>query len=242
MHRHEGRYAVVTGAAGGVGRAVVGRLLEEGASVLALDRSGEGLAALPDHDLLTRACVDLTEPGGVDTLLAGVERIDTLVAAAGVGASNHAATTSDGQWQEMLDINLTGAFRVIRAALPALLRARGAVVTIASIAGLGGRPYTAGYSAAKGGLVALTRALAVEHASRGVRFCCVAPGSVDTTMAQEWPAVEEADEVLLGRARSLLPEARATPEDIAAAVAFLGSDEARFITGSVLVIDGGALA
>ncbi|MEO7235805.1 MAG: SDR family NAD(P)-dependent oxidoreductase [Lapillicoccus sp.] len=258
MRRYEGRRAVVTGAASGIGRAVTVRLRAEGATVLGLDRTATGLADLRadaadgtdgadrvDGGGLTTAVADVTDPAGVAASLAvwlEAGPLDLLVHAAGIADTRRSAETTPADWQRVVDVDLTGTFTVIHAALPALLAARGAVVTVASIAGLAGRPYLAAYAAAKGGVIALTRSLAVEYASAGVRFTCVAPGSVETPLRDALVSPTDADPVLLARGRSLLTAAAATPDDIAASVAFLGSDDARFVTGAVLVVDGGALA
>lgn len=249
--RYAGRVVLVTGAASGIGRAVVLRLIDEQATVIAVDRSIDGLSTLADEfaplvasGRLRTGVADVTDAGALRNILwdNGVETLDGLVHCAGIGDTRRSSQTSDEDWDRVVGINLTGAWRTVRTCLPALIAGRGAVVVISSIAGIAGRPYLAAYSAAKGGLIAMVRSLAVEHAGDGVRFNCVAPGSVDTPLKQDLHAPSDADEALLGRGRSLLEQASATPEDIAAAVAYLAAPEARFVTGSVLVIDGGALA
>lgn len=252
MTRFAGRRAVVTGAASGIGRAVARRLLDEGARVTALDVDSGGLdqlaaeASADVRDRLTVAIADVCDAMAVRASLRGdrtdAPAVDLLAHVAGVADTRHTALTSQTDWQRVIDIDLTGTFTVIQESLPGLLVARGAVVTVSSIAGISGRPYLAAYSAAKAGVIALTRSLAVEFAAAGVRFCSVAPGSVDTPLRDGLATVPGADAALLGRGRSLMDQTAATPGDIAAAVAFLGSSEARFITGAVLVVDGGALA
>lgn len=198
-----------------------------------------------DAGSVTSGVVDVRDRAGVaDAVEAWLDgrALDALVHAAGIGATQRTLDTTPEQWRTIVDVDLTGAFETITACLPALLRGPGAVVTVSSIAALAGRPYLAAYSAAKGGLVALTRALAVEYAGDGVRFNTVAPGSVDTALRDAMSPVPEGDRALLARGRAVLPQRVATPEDIAAAIAYLASPEARFVTGSVLVIDGGALA
>jgi NAD(P)-dependent dehydrogenase (short-subunit alcohol dehydrogenase family) len=145
-------------------------------------------------------------------------------------------------WQRILNVNLTGTFLMARAAIPALLESRGCMVNVASIAALRGWRYMAAYSASKGGVVALTRTLAVEFGRRGVRVNCVCPGSIATPLAAALTPVENADPILMNRGPALLEPPVAQPEEIAGTIAYLVSDEARFVTGSVFTIDGGAMA
>ena len=149
-------------------------------------------------------------------------------------------TTTDATWDEIFDINLKPIFRLSRLAMPHLRASRGNVVNMASAAGLVGVAYTAPYCASKGGVVLLTRALAVEYAHRGLRVNCVCPGGVDTTLTRGVRFPEDANPRLLGR-MALLPRI-AEPDEIAAAVAYLASDEARYVNGAALAIDGGQVA
>jgi NAD(P)-dependent dehydrogenase (short-subunit alcohol dehydrogenase family) len=141
-------------------------------------------------------------------------------------------------WQRIIAVNLTGTFLVCRAALPHLLDGGGVIVTIASNAGLMSQPYSAAYCASKGGVVQLTRALADEYLERGVRVNCIAPGGIDTPLQDAFRnAPEGLDFRKLAKIRTPLGTAR--PEEIAALIAFVASDEGRYMTGSVLSIDGG---
>lgn len=167
-------------------------------------------------------------------------RLDVLVNCVGVGSIDRTEDVSWDEWSRVLSINLSGTFLVTKAALPSLLESRGNVVNVASIAGLNGWRYMAAYAASKGGVIALTKSMAAEYADRLIRFNCVAPGSVDTPLARGLEPPEGADERLLERRRALLRPQIAQPEEIAGAIAYLASAEARFVTGSVLAIDGGA--
>jgi meso-butanediol dehydrogenase/(S,S)-butanediol dehydrogenase/diacetyl reductase len=237
-HRYDGRVALVTGAASGIGLATAIRLRDEGARVVGLDMAPvcvEGVhgvrADLRDEEQVAAAVADAVRWGG---------RLDLLANVAGVAASAHTTDVTLAEWERILAVNLTGTFLACRAALPHLIATRGAVVNVASLAGVRGWRYSAAYSAAKGGVVALTRSLAVEYAPDGVRVACVCPGSVDTPLKRDLVPAPDQDPRLAGHARALLDPPVADPAEVAAAIAYLGSAEARFATGAVLRLDGGA--
>lgn len=246
MQRFEGRVAFITGAAHGIGRAVAVRLAREGASVTIADvdvpaaeqtavevtRSG-GTAFAVGCDVTDRASVD----AGIAACSERFGRLDVLVNTAGGDTPEPPfPEANDDLWQRQLDLNLSGVVRCIQAALPHLLAstAGGNVVTIGSVNGLsafGSYPY----SAAKAALQILTRNLAAEYGRRGLRFNLVAPGTVRTRVWDDQPGA-------LDRLAPLYPLGRVgEPEDIAAAVAFLASDDAAWITGAILPVDGGIL-
>jgi NAD(P)-dependent dehydrogenase (short-subunit alcohol dehydrogenase family) len=162
---------------------------------------------------------------------------------AGIPQFGRVDDIDDDEWARSLAVNLTGPFTVCRAALPHLRATRGCIVNVASIAGLEGQAYTAAYCASKGGLVLLTRALAVELAPDGVLVNCVCPAAVDTPLlAEVAPRIPaDADPRLLDRLQMLMP-GLVTPGQVAAAVAYLASDEAAFVTGHALALDGGRSA
>lgn len=247
MKRFEGLVVLVTGAASGIGKATALRLSEEGASLLCVDINGAGAAATAEACANAASLqVDVSDPAACDAAVAEAKarfgRLDGLANVAGVGSFGHAAATSDAEWQRVIGINLTGVFQMTRAALSAIEAQGGAIVNIASAAGLVATPYAAAYSASKSGVVGLSRSVAAEYARRGVRVNAICPGAVDTPLiAGGFDAIEGVDLDLFGRMTPLIGPV-AQPEDVAAAVAFLLSSDARFITGTTLAVDGGQTA
>jgi meso-butanediol dehydrogenase / (S,S)-butanediol dehydrogenase / diacetyl reductase len=235
------RVALVTGVASGIGRAVAERLVADGATVVGLDLRAEG----PDGVEVVAG--DVTDRTAVDAVVAYAVaahgRLDVVANVAGIPQFGRVDDLSDAEWQRQLDVNLTGPFTVCRAALPHLRATRGCIVNVASIAGLQGQAYTAAYCASKGGLVALTRALAVELALDGVRVNCVCPAAVDTPLLAEVAhrIPPDADPRLLDRLQMLMP-GLVTPGQVADAVAWLASDAAALVTGQALALDGGRSA
>ncbi len=235
MHRFTDKVALVSGGAGGIGAAVAGRLAAEGATVVTADLAGTAgdlVCDVADHEDCQRAVATVLEHHG---------QLDVLVNVAGIAMPRMVATMTPAEWRRVLDVNLTGTFFLSQAALPALRAARGAIVNTASVAGLRATPYNAAYSASKGGVIMLTRSMAVELAKDGVRVNAVCPGSVDTALLRNFQLPEGADMGLLLRA--VAPTGRLIEAgDVAAAVAYLASDEAAAVSGTTLVIDGAATA
>lgn len=235
---------LVTGAGSGIGRATVHRLVEEGATVVATDIVAEGLehtakdAARPEA--VTTFVGDVSDPAfGPAAVAAALEhgRLDVVVNSAGILRFEHTHEVALASWQKILDVNLTGTFLVCQAALPALLDGGGAIVNVASTAALAAHPWAAAYSASKGGVLALTRTLAIEYARQGLRANAVCPGSIDTPITGAFTLPEGADPKLLHRIMS--PVGMAQPEVVAAAIAYLGSDDASHVNGADLRVDGG---
>lgn len=241
MGRFEGRVALVTGGTRGIGRACAELLAQEGARVALCGRRVEAARQAAQeigHDAVGFAC-DVTLPEAVDEMVAEVGKtlgpVAILVNNAGVTADGLLARMKDEHWATVLQTNLTGAFHLCRAAARDMLRQRyGRIVSVSSIVGLHGQSGQTNYCAAKAGLIGFTKAYAREVGSRNITVNAVAPGYVTTDMTAGLP--EEGVKRILEQ----IPLKRlGTPDDVARAVAFLGSEEAAYITGAVLCVDGG---
>ena len=241
--RLAGKHALITGAGSGIGRAIAERFAREGASVLAvgrtqatLDETAE-LVRAAGRDATT-AALDVADADAVGALFAGLDRLDVLVNGAGIVDTHTVEGVEIERWDEVFATNVRGTFLMCKHALPLLREAQGAIVNVASVAGLVGVPNRAAYCASKGAVVALTRALAVDHVGDGIRVNAVCPGTVDSPWVRR--LVEESGESLDAlRARQPLGRL-GTTEEVAEAVDYLVSAE--FATGSVLVVDGGLTA
>jgi 2-keto-3-deoxy-L-fuconate dehydrogenase len=235
-----GRHALVTGGGSGIGAAVVRRLHAEGAHVVVADRNGEAARALAGElgDRAEGIVLDVRDEAAVAPAMDGV---DVLANVAGIGSTTDAPSTDLSVWEDVFAVNARGTFLCCKHAIPSMReRGGGVIVNVASIAGLVGLPNRAAYCASKGAVVALTRALAVDHVRDGIRVNCVCPGTVDSPWVQRLVRdVGEDMEALKARQ----PMGRlGTPEEIAASVSYLVSDAAAFVTGTALVIDGGLTA
>lgn len=236
-----GKNALVTGASGGIGGAVARALHGLGAGVALSGTRVEALEVLKT-ELGGRAAVvpcDLSQGEAVDALFGAAEealgQVDILVNNAGLTRDNLALRMKDEEWRLVLDVNLTAAFRLSRAALKAMMRRRaGRIVGITSVVGVTGNPGQANYAASKAGMIGMCKSMAAEVASRGITINCVAPGFIETAMTDALAEVQR--EKLLER----IPSRRlGAADEVAAAVAFLASDEASYITGQTVHVNGG---
>lgn len=246
MRRFESRSVLVTGAAAGIGRATAIRLASEGAHVFACDLDDAGLAetvaAIGDAAVAHR--LDVADPAACRAAVAACVgrfgQLDVLCNVAGIMNFAHATDISETDWNRMLAVNLSGVFFLSQAAIPHLLETRGVIVNMASAAGVKGQAYTLPYSVAKAGVISLTRCLALEYAKRGLRVVALAPGGVKTQLTAKVKFPEGFDPALIQKLMPLMD--LATADEIAAAVAYLASSEARYVNGAVLNIDGGQTA
>jgi NAD(P)-dependent dehydrogenase (short-subunit alcohol dehydrogenase family) len=249
MRRFDGKVALVTGAASGIGRATAVRLAEEGARVFCGDVAEAGLAetvaairAAGGEATSQRLDVSSHEAArsAVAAAVAEYGGLDVLCNIAGVGSFQHTTDVTPEEWTRVVGVNLNGTFFMSQAAIPALLERKGNIVNLASSAGLIGQAYNAAYCASKGGVVLLTKSLGVEYARRGLRVNCLCPGGVDTPFTKAFGLPQGADVELIQRL-TLVPKL-AGSADIAAAVAFVASQEGRFINAAAIPIDLGMTA
>lgn len=250
VERLEGKRAIVTGAANGIGREIALRFASEGARVALADVDGDAANAVAS-EVSTDALVQKTDVSRPEEVEALVERVvsewgglDVMVNNAGVGVAASAPETSLDDWQFVMSVNLKGTFLGVKYAVPAMRASGGgSIVNMSSIAALVGIKDRAAYCAAKGGILALTRAAAIDHVEEGIRVNCIAPGTVETpwvdriTSGYDDPA--RAKEAMKARQ----PHGRfVRPEEIAAMAAYLASDEAGSVVGACMTVDGGMSA
>ena len=244
--RLDGKVAIVTGGASGIGKATVERFVSEGARVLVADLDGHGAAAVASElgDVAASTQLDVTNYAAVEAMVAqavdAFGGLDIIFNNAGISSVGRVDELDIDAWQRVIDVDLTAVFYGCKAAVPALReRGGGAIVNTASISGLFGDWGIPAYNAAKGGVMNLTRAMAADHARDNIRVNAVCPGGVETAMTD---ALVQSRRAQVHYER-LVPQARmGRPEEIAAAVAFLASDDASYVNGHGLVVDGGVTA
>lgn len=240
-----GKIALVTGASSGLGAAVAQLFAARGASVFGISRDAERMATVfADVPGGVYESVDVVSPEACAQAVANcVERfgrLDALINVAGFHQMRHTLDVTDDDWARDLAVNLNGPFFLTRAALPHLLEAGGNIVNVSSIAGIEGEVYSAGYCAAKHGLVGLTRALAIEFTADRLRVNAVCPGGMVTAQATEFAAPDNADWNLIMRIAS--PRGLMDVADVAKTIAFLASDDASAVHGAVYIVDNGKTA
>jgi 3-oxoacyl-[acyl-carrier protein] reductase len=241
MFNLQGKTALVTGATGGIGGAIAHQLHACGATIVASGTRAEKLDTLIGE--LGERCfavpANLSDPAAPDALVAAAGEaaggVDILINNAGLTRDNLAMRMKDEEWQEVLDVNLTSAFRLSRAVLRGMMKARwGRIVTVTSVVGATGNPGQTNYAASKAGLTGMTKALAQEVASRGITVNCIAPGFIETPMTDALSDDQKA--ALLGR----IPAGRlGMVDDVAACAVFLASQEASYVTGQTIHVNGG---
>jgi 3-oxoacyl-[acyl-carrier protein] reductase len=234
----EGKVALVTGASRGIGRAIAMELLKQGAKVVGTATTEEGARAITEAGLQGRV-LNVKDAAQCDALIAAIQKelgeILILVNNAAVTRDNLALRMKDAEWDEVMETNLKPVFRLSRAVMRGMMKARwGRIISITSVVGASGNAGQANYAAAKAGVVGMTKSLARELGSRNITVNCVAPGFIDTDMTRV--LAEEQKTALLTQ----IPLGRlGRPEDIAAAVAYLASPAAAYVTGAVLHVNGG---
>ncbi len=251
-----GKRALVTGGASGIGRAVVERFVAEGAAVALADLDGETARAVA-HALRTRGARVVAIVGDVSRLedaermvaeaVAFLGGLDILINNAGIETIGSVTTARDDEWEWQIAVNLNGVYRMSRFAIPEIIRAGGgAIVNVASVGGLVAVREFSAYGASKAAVIQLTRSMAADYAEHGIRVNCICPGPVDTPLLERAcrrvPGGRSPEEVRQMYANLTLLKRIARPEEIAACIAFLASDDASYVTGAVLVADGGFTA
>jgi NAD(P)-dependent dehydrogenase (short-subunit alcohol dehydrogenase family) len=247
LNRFSGKAVIVTGAASGIGRATAIRMAEEGGSVACLDVSTEAVREVAKEiesggaKAVAIAC-DVSQQdqvrAAVAEAMAELGPPDVVCNIAGIGRFYHSTDMALEDWQRIIAVNLTGTWLVCQAVLPHMLDRGGVIINTTSTSGTNAQPYQAAYCASKGGVLMLTKALALEYWDRKLRVNAVAPGGVETPLVKEFADIPEGAD-MKRLMRYVSPMGFCKPEEQAALYAYVGSDEARYMTGSILLLDGG---
>ena len=249
MNRFEDKVALITGAGSGIGRATAMRLAREGARVYLADINEEAMRetaiAIGKQASVEYTVLNVTRQAqcqrAIEACVAHFGKLDVLCNIAGIALCRQFTEINSDEWQRVVDINLNGVFYLCQAAMPHLLETRGNIINMSSSAGREGQAYQAAYCATKAAVLMLSKSIAIEYAKQGVRANAICPGAVATPLTQNFAAPENADMSLFKRMFPLT-EPIAEAEEIAAAVAYLASEEARFVTGIDFAIDGAQTA
>lgn len=251
--RLQGKIALVTGAGSGIGQAVALLFAREGARVIAADRSAEGLQKtlcdVAELDLMIEAIqLDVTDEAMVkavvNQVLEHTGRVDLLLNSAGVGSTQTAVDTDLETWEQVFAVNVRGTFLLSKYLLPSMIQqGHGVILNMASVAGMVGLPNRAAYCASKAAVIGLTRAMAIDHVKQGIRVNAICPGTVDSPWVGRLLAAADNGDQARQNLVARQPMGRlGRPDEIAEAALYLASDEASFVTGTTLTIDGGLTA
>jgi 3-oxoacyl-[acyl-carrier protein] reductase len=243
MFNLTGKLALVTGATGGIGQSIVKALANQGAKVIMVGRNEEKLQNLKQElsDKVYSLICDFNDDSQINSLIENAEKqfgnIDILVCNAGITKDNLALRIKDEDWDIVIQMNLTSTFKLNRAAIKSMMKRRyGRIINISSVIGLSGNAGQSNYAASKAGIIAMSKSIAKEVASRGITINCVAPGYIDT------PMTEVLGDDIKNSIIAHIPLGRiGTPQDVANAVLFLASDESSYVTGHTLSVNGGML-
>ena len=246
MNRFTGKVALITGAASGVGRVTARQMVEEGANVYGIDINEEGLEAVSAElgDQFFSDTVDIRDRKSchkaVETCVEHLGGLDVVANVAGVVRSHHVTDVDEDSWRLIMGVNLDGMFWITQAAIPHLKKSAGNIVNVASNAGFMGQAYTVPYCAAKGAVINMTRALAMEYIKSDIRVNAIAPGGMKTAMTENWSVPDDIDFELMQTYTGY--RGMAEPESAANAICWMASEEASRCTGSILSVDGGLTA